>query len=97
VRGGLEYKASESFALRGGVFYDRNPVKDEYVEPTLPDADRVGLNVGFGGKLTENLGIDFSYLLLLFADRQITGSKFGFNGTYSNVAHLFGLNFSYSL
>ncbi len=97
ARAGVEYKVSDNFSLRGGIYYDRNPVPDAYVEPTLPDADRIGLNIGFGGKITEKLGVDFAYLLINFAERKVTQSKFGFNGTYQNVAHLLGLNFSYSL
>lgn len=97
VRGGFEYNATSAFKLRAGIFYDRNPVKTEYVEPTLPDADRIGLNIGYGTKLTENLSLDVSYLLLLFSDRKVSNSKFGFNGTYSNTAHLFGVNLLYSL
>ncbi|MCX6167856.1 MAG: outer membrane protein transport protein [Ignavibacteriales bacterium] len=97
VRWGFEYKPTDSFALRGGLLYDRNPIPDGYVDPTLPDANRVGINLGFGGKLTDHLGLDISYMYLIFADRTIGNSKFGFNGTYSNSAHLFGLDFSYSL
>lgn len=97
VRAGLEYKLTDNFFLRGGLLYDNNPVLDDYVEPTLPDADRVGLNVGFGGKFTEHLGIDFAYMYLSFAERTVGNSKFGFNGAYQNSAHLLALNFSYSL
>jgi long-chain fatty acid transport protein len=97
IRAGLEYKLNDKAALRCGILYDRNPVKTDYVEPTLPDADRVGFNIGFGGKLTDNIGVDFAYMLLTFSDRNVSKSKFGFNGTYANLAHLFGVNFSYSL
>ena len=97
VRWGFEYKTTDNFALRGGLLFDKNPIPDQYVDPTLPDANRVGVNIGFGGKLTDHLGIDVSYMYLIFADRSIENSKFGFNGTYSNSAQLFGLDFSYSL
>jgi long-chain fatty acid transport protein len=97
LRGGAEYKLSDVFALRGGVFFDKNPVKTEYVEPILPDANRIGLNVGFGYMFTQNFGIDFGYLLLLFQERDVTGSKFGFNGTYESMSHIVGVDFSYSL
>lgn len=96
LRGGAEYELSDVFALRAGVFFDKNPVKTEYVEPILPDANRIGLNVGLGYMFTEKFGVDFGYLLLLFQDREVTGSKFGFNGTYENMSHVFGIDFSYS-
>jgi len=97
VRFGCEYKAYENFAIRFGFLFDKNPVKDEYLEPTLPDANRLGFNIGFGGKLTEHLGMDFAYLYLPFDDRSVSNSVFGFNGTYKGSAHLIGLNFGYSL
>ena len=97
ARVGMEYKISDAFSFRAGLLYDRNPVKDEFVEPTLPDADRIGLNIGYGTKIGDNFGLDVSYMLLLFADRQVSNSTFGFNGTYKTTAHLFGVNLSYSL
>lgn len=97
IRAGAEYLVSPEFALRGGVLYDKNPVQDKYVEPTLPDADRLGLNIGFGYSITPALQIDVAYLLLMFNEREITNSEFGFNGTYNSSAHLFGVNFAYSI
>ncbi len=104
---GCEYVLNQTSTLRGGIFYDKNPVKDELVEPTLTDADRIGFNVGFGYKFTPKFGVDVAYMFLYFAEREITNSlvytvpgkpAYGtFNGTYKPVAHLFGINFSYSL
>jgi long-chain fatty acid transport protein len=102
ARLGAEYHMSDKFDLRGGLLYDSNPVKDELVEPTLPDADRLGLNIGFGYKITPNISVDLAYLYLRFAERTVTNSEVdytggvaGFNGTYNSSAHLLGLNFSY--
>lgn len=107
ARLGAEYKLTDNFALRGGIFYDNNPVKDEHVEPTSPDSDRLGFNIGLGYKLTEKLSVDLAYLFLRFNEREITNSKENysgisganapFNGVYNSSAHLFGINFSYGL
>jgi len=99
ARWGFEYQATDEFALRGGLLYDKNPIPDAYVDPTLPDADRIGFNVGFGGKLSEHIGVDISYMYLSFNDRVVTNSSVtgNINGKYSNSAHLFGFNLSYSL
>ncbi len=102
IRAGAEYKATNELTLRGGLLYDKNPVKDELVDPTLPDADRIGFNVGIGYKLTQNLSIDAAYLLLSFSDRTITNSQIVYagtaklNGTYTSIAHLIGFNLSYN-
>lgn len=96
-RVGFEYKSSEKLAVRGGFLLDKNPVKTDYVDPTLPDADRIGINLGVGTKITDKLGIDLSYLYLIFSERTLTKSTINFNGTYKSNAHLIGLNLSYSL
>lgn len=102
ARFGAEYALTECLDLRGGLLYDKNPVKDELVEPTLPDADRLGLNIGLGYKITSNISLDLAYMYLRFAERTIENSEVdytngaaGFNGTYNSSAHLFGLNLSY--
>jgi long-chain fatty acid transport protein len=103
LRLGTEYKASEVLALRAGVLYDHNPVQVSYVEPELPDADRIGLNIGAGYNFTRKLRVDLAYELLIFPDRTVANSAFTygltnqpFNGTYSNIAHLIGLDLSYN-
>ncbi len=102
ARTGFEYKMNK-LALRGGLLYDKNPVKDELVEPSLPDADRIGFNAGLGYKLTDKMSIDLSYMFLRFAERNITNSEQSytagnspFNGVYNSYAHLFGINLSYN-
>ncbi|MEW6003707.1 MAG: outer membrane protein transport protein [Stygiobacter sp.] len=103
ARLGAEYNLFNGFDLRGGIFFDKNPVKDEMVEPTLPDANRIGFNIGFGYKITDNISIDLAYLFLRFNERTITNSQVSytkgfapFNGTYNSSANLFGVNFSYN-
>jgi len=102
---GSEYKVSQPLTLRGGVLYDKNPVKDERLDPTLPDADRTGLNIGLSYKLIDNLSLDLAYLYLMFTERTITTSKefiplgtslTPINGTYKSSAHLIGMNLSYT-
>jgi long-chain fatty acid transport protein len=103
IRLGAEYNVTDDLALRTGIFYDKNPIKDELVDPTLPDADRIGLNIGVGYKLAPNVSIDIAYLFLRFSERTITNSQIyytsgnaGLNGTYSSYTHLFGINLSYN-
>ena len=103
ARAGAEYQLFDNLKLRGGLYYDKNPVKDEYVDPTLPDADRIGFNVGFGFNLTKSVSLDVAYMFIRFNERKITNSLIEytqgnskFNGVYNAFAHLFGVNFSYN-
>jgi long-chain fatty acid transport protein len=97
VRVGGEYNLSEMWTLRAGVFYDKNPVPDAYEAPILPDADRLGLNIGIGVNVTNNVSVDASYMFLPFKQRTITNSAFGLDGTYNTTANLFGIDISYKL
>lgn len=103
IRFGAEYQLLDKLALRGGLLYDKNPVKDELLDPTLPDANRLGFNVGFGYKLAQNFSVDVAYLFLRFAERTIINSQQSytwgnapFNGTYNSTAHLIAFNLSYN-
>ena len=101
LRFGCEYSLNDNLDFRTGILYDNNPVKDEWVDPMLPDANRLGFNFGFGYKFN-NIIIDFAYLFLRFEQREITNSKVNytdgnapFNGVYNSDASLFGFNLSY--
>lgn len=105
IRTGAEYKTSNKLSLRAGIFYDKNPVKDEKLDATLPDSDRIGFNLGFGYHLTNNLSIDVAYLYLHFVDRTIDNSQeflpisnppVYLNGKYESNANLIALNFNYN-
>lgn len=102
ARVGTEYRLSKSLAIRGGIFYDSNPSASEYVDPMLPDADRIGLCLGVGYNLFRNVTLDLAYVFLRFNERTIENSKVyyrgntGFNGTYNVFAHLMGFNISYN-
>lgn len=106
IRVGGEY-TMEQFQFRAGYIYDHSPVETKHVDPLLPDANRNGINVGLGYKISENLNLDFSYMYLKFDQRKVTGTDFDnngnpgqtygdFDGTYQASANLFGFNIGYS-
>ncbi|MCL5021663.1 MAG: outer membrane protein transport protein [Bacteroidetes bacterium] len=97
LRVGGDYIIDRTWTARAGILYDRTPVPAAYDLPILPDADRLGINVGVGVNLTDHLGIDASYMFLPFKQRTITSSAYGFDGTYNTTANLIGLDLRYSL
>ncbi len=97
IRAGGEYNLDKMWTLRAGVFYDKNPAPDAYDTPILPDADRIGLNLGVGVNVTNHFGVDASYMFLPFKQRTITNSAYGFDGTYNTTANLIGIDLSYRL
>ena len=95
LRGGAEYRFG-NFAVRAGVLWDKNPVEDKYLDPSLPDADRLGISAGFGYKMG-SLKVDVAYMFLRFKQREVRGTVIGFDGVYNSSAHLLGVNISYEI
>lgn len=97
ARIGGEYSLGD-LKIRGGYYFDHSPVKTEYVEPMLPDADRHGLNLGFGYQITKNINVDVSYLFIKFLDRKVENTipEINFDGTYKTSVNLFGVDLGYT-
>lgn len=96
LRFGGEY-TMDMFHFRAGYVYDRTPVKTEYVEPLLPDADRNGYCFGLGYDVTSNFTVEGSYMYLKFKQRDVVNSipENSFDGTYLTYVHLIGVNLGY--
>ncbi len=97
LRIGGQYTIND-LQLRAGYLYDRSPIQSQYLYPLLPDANRNGLNIGAGYKLTENLRVDVSYMFLKFDQRKAenTVPSLNFDGTYNASANLVGIDFGYT-
>jgi long-chain fatty acid transport protein len=86
LRLGGQYKVSDKFAVRAGGFYDFACVRDGYLTPETPDADRVGLTAGFTYAVSERFGIDGSFLFEDFRQRSQSQADLVANGTTDRVA-----------
>lgn len=102
IRLGGEFKVNDEFELLGGVYFDKNPVKPEYLNPSLPDANRIGLSIGINYKILQNLGVSASYLHIFASQLEVSNSEESytpgvapFNGTYNSYANLAALSLSY--
>lgn len=100
LRFGAEYTKTgiEGLTVRGGIAYGDNPIKDKYVDPTLPDADRWLLSGGLTYSLTDYLDIDASYIFIRAKQRKVTNTvDSGIDGVYNTYANLPGLGFTLKL
>jgi long-chain fatty acid transport protein len=108
IRFGAEYKLTNSLSLQGGIYYDKNPVKPEYVNPSLPDANRICFSLGLSYNVTNKLTAAASYLFIRSSELTVTNSKVPyvsnkpdhstmFNGTYNSFANIGSISISYSL
>ena len=83
---GGQYKVGEHLALRAGTFYDFSCVRDGFVTPETPDADRIGVTAGFTYAINDHFGIDGSFLFEDFMQRTQTQDDLISNGTTDRVA-----------
>ena len=103
IRLGAGYQLNEQVNLMAGVYYDANPVSTAYVNPSLPDSDRLGFSFGIEAKLFKQLSFTGSYLFIRAKQLTVTDSQeiysepeSMFNGTYNSSANIFSLGFVYS-
>lgn len=96
LRLGGEYKFNDDLRLRAGYYYDHSPVDAAYVDPMLPDANRSGLNVGFGYNFTKHFNVDVAYLFILFNERKAENTVINFDGTYHTRVNLIGVDLGYT-
>ncbi|HEY6952194.1 MAG TPA: porin, partial [Bacteroidota bacterium] len=95
LRVGGQY-TMDQWQFRAGYLYDHSPIQTQYIYPLLPDANRNGLNIGLGYKITGNLSVDVSYMFLKFDQRKAENTVAGFDGTYNANANLAGIDFGYT-
>ena len=104
IRLGAGYHLNDQVDLRGGIYFDKNPVSSKYLNPSLPEGDRLGFSLGVEAKLFENLSIQGSYLFIRAKQLTVSDSEeiyseptSVFNGTYNSIANIFSLSFVFSL
>lgn len=104
IRFGAQYDLSDQFSLLGGVYFDKMPVDPEYLSPSLPDSDRLGLSIGVNAKIFDSFGISGSYLFIRAKELTVTNSQeiyttgdSQFDGTYNSSANLLSISLYYNL
>jgi long-chain fatty acid transport protein len=95
-RMGLERRLNETWAVRGGYFFDQSPAPAESISPLLPDADRNGFALG-GTWKSGRFHADAAMWVLLSPARSTEGiNRDAFNGTYKSHAVTLGIFLGYS-
>lgn len=67
---GIEYKLSDTFALRGGYYTDLSPSPEETLNIMLPSINYRGVTIGFGYK-KGNIKTDFAFEYLSGRSRNV--------------------------
>lgn len=95
IRLGGQYQQTEKLALRAGVGYAFTPVKDAYVTPEVPDANRLLLSAGLGYQITKQFGLDASLLFEGVSKRTTTNEETQLSGTFKSNAFIPGISIYY--
>lgn len=103
-RFGLQYKATKSFTLRGGYYFDESPVRAGYFAPETPRNDSNGYTAGLTFNVGSRFEIDASFLYLNFKEVDASydfffenGQAVPFEGTYKSSVFVPGLGITYKL
>jgi long-chain fatty acid transport protein len=100
LRFGAEYSKIpvEGLTVRAGIAYDENPIRDRYVDPTLPDADRWEFSGGLTYNINDSFAIDAAYIFIRANQRKVTNTlEGGIDGVYTTYANIPSLGFTMKL
>jgi long-chain fatty acid transport protein len=95
LRGGAQYKATNNLALRFGGGYASTAVRDGYVTPEAPDANRVYGTLGLGYTLAKHLDIDISFEYEHLMQRTQTNIESQLSGTFKTDVYIPGISLAY--
>lgn len=97
ARIGAQYKSTDKLTIRLGIAYDQTPVKDGYVSPELPDANKFVLAGGLTYRVKRHLYLEGSVMMENVSERkEISNVNTNFNGTYKSYLYIFGLGLQYN-
>jgi len=96
IRIGAQYLYNEKLYFRAGLYYDKSPVKDNYLNPETPSTNQIGITMGASLKINEKLFVDASCIYLLGMEREATYSPTNFGGKYKSITILPGFGLTYN-
>ena len=92
---GGQYKITEAFTARIGGGYALTPVKEGYVTPETPDANRVYGTLGLGYTIKQKFSVNASLYYASFKRENTTNTETNLSGTYKTTVIAPGIALSY--
>jgi long-chain fatty acid transport protein len=98
TRIGAQYLLNKKIAFRLGCLLDNTPVQNNYVNPDLPDNNKIGATAGISYAITPKLMIDASLAYENVLSRNTTNISTNLSGTYKTqvLAPGIGLSFNFN-
>lgn len=81
LRAGVEYLSDAKYELRAGLMYSLSPIQNGYLNPDVPDANRLNPSLGASYNISKRFRIDAG-VLAEFINRKDNNVISGINGTY---------------
>ena len=95
ARLGAHYQATNKFAIMLGGAYDPSPVRDGYVSPDLPDANRLVLTGGISLKLASKISLLAAIEYVTSERRDSYYDEAAFGGRYQTKGVTPGIGITY--
>jgi long-chain fatty acid transport protein len=95
LRAGVQYQASNMFTVRAGGGYASTPVKDGYVTPEVPDANRQFYTAGLTYKASRHFDLDLSFEYEHLGARTQTNIETQLSGTFKSNVYIPGVALVY--
>ncbi len=96
-RVGIQHQLDDELVLRAGIYLDETPVPSNYVTPETARNDALGLTAGLSYRVSENMELDGSLLIIRHDEFDGEYEPENFEGEWqpSAVAIGFGLNYTF--
>lgn len=95
LRAGVQYKASNMFTVRAGGGYASTPVRDGYVTPEVPDANREFYTAGLTYTASKHFDVDLSFEYEHLGSRTQTNIESQLSGTFKSNVYIPGIALVY--
>jgi long-chain fatty acid transport protein len=95
LRAGGQYQLTSCFALRAGGGYAATAVRDGYVTPEAPDANRVFFTGGLGYHAGNHFDVDVSFEYEDLLARTQTNIQTQLSGTFKTNVYIPGISIAY--
>lgn len=102
---GATYQYQPDLALKAGIAYDENPIRQSHKTARVPTTDRTWLTVGANWKFAPDMTMDFAYGYMFMDGVSIDEHEYnvqderlynsGVQANYSTKAHVLGVQFNY--
>jgi len=95
LRIGAQYKAADKLMLRAGGGYASTPVRDGYVTPEVPDANRQFYTAGLSYLVNKHFDLDLSFEYEHLGSRTQTNIETQLSGTFKSNVYIPGIALVY--